>query len=121
MLVSADAFAQQFLQMDPSKISAITTKKKQLGYGTTHFNLFFNNSKNETGKIIDAKSAFHAVSPRFVVDNWGIVCRQELKMQRSLGLPLYFRLGSLQQVDALEGKLQPQTKLIPINPAVAIH
>jgi len=34
----------------------------------------------------------------------GFVCRQEIKIEKSTGIPFRFRLGSVQQVDWLEGK-----------------
>jgi len=36
--------------------------------------------------------------------NLGFVCRQEIRLEKSTGIPFRFRLGSVQQVDWLEGK-----------------
>lgn len=34
----------------------------------------------------------------------GFVCQQEIRFEKSTGIPFRFRLGSVQQVDWLEGK-----------------
>lgn len=34
----------------------------------------------------------------------GFVCQQEIRIEKSTGIPFRFRLGSVQQVDWLEGK-----------------
>jgi hypothetical protein len=44
------------------------------------------------------------VSPRFYVNNLGFFCKQELKFRAATGLPMVFRLGSLQYCDRMEGK-----------------
>lgn len=40
----------------------------------------------------------------FVVRNYSFFCRQEYRLQKVTGLPLRFRLGSLEYVEQLEGK-----------------
>lgn len=36
--------------------------------------------------------------------HWGIFCIGEYKLSKKTGIPLYFRLGSLEYVNKLEGK-----------------
>ncbi len=44
------------------------------------------------------------VSPTFYANNLAFFCRQELKFEKATKIPFKFRLGSVQQVDYLEGK-----------------
>lgn len=44
------------------------------------------------------------VSPSFYSCNLAFFCRQELKFEKAIKVPLKFRLGSVQYVDYLEGK-----------------
>ena len=44
------------------------------------------------------------VSTSFYSNNLAFFCRQELKFEKVTKIPFKFRLGSVQQVDYLEGK-----------------
>jgi hypothetical protein len=44
------------------------------------------------------------VKSSFYCDNLGYVCKQEIKIQKAIKFPFVFRIGSVQQVDYLEGK-----------------
>jgi hypothetical protein len=44
------------------------------------------------------------VSPTFYCDNLGFFCKQEIKFAKVTKIPFVFRLGSVAQVDYLEGK-----------------
>jgi hypothetical protein len=44
------------------------------------------------------------IRPDFYCNNLGFICKQEIKIQKAIRLPFVFRIGSLQQVDYLEGK-----------------
>ena len=44
------------------------------------------------------------VSPTFYSSNLAFFCRQEIKFEKITKIPFKFRLGSVQQVDYLEGK-----------------
>lgn len=46
-----------------------------------------------------------SISPDFYARYMAWTCRQELKMQQAIKLPLYLRLGNLDHVNRLEGKL----------------
>lgn len=46
------------------------------------------------------------IAPHTSMDQWGIFCVGEWKFEQRTGIPLRFRLGSLQYVDMLEGKSQ---------------
>lgn len=45
-----------------------------------------------------------SISPDFYARYMAWTCRQELKMQQAIKLPLYLRLGNLDHVNRLEGK-----------------
>ncbi|MCY7293556.1 MAG: hypothetical protein LH615_15370 [Ferruginibacter sp.] len=49
-------------------------------------------------------SPYMLVSPSFYSNNLAFFCRQEIKFEKVTKIPLKFRLGSVQQVDYLEGK-----------------
>ena len=53
------------------------------------------------------------VSPNFYSKNLSFFCRQEIKWEKVTGLPLKFRLGSVEVCDRLEGK-----KIAGILPAI---
>lgn len=44
------------------------------------------------------------LAPDFILQKWGIICVGEYRFEKKTGLPLRFRLGSLDYVDRLEGK-----------------
>lgn len=44
------------------------------------------------------------ISPTFYCNNLGFFCKQEIKFAKITKLPFVFRLGSVEQVDYLEGK-----------------
>ena len=44
------------------------------------------------------------VTPNFYHRNLAFFCRQEIKFEKTTKIPFKFRLGSVQQVDYLEGK-----------------
>jgi hypothetical protein len=44
------------------------------------------------------------IKPSFYCNNLGFFCKQEIKIQKIIKLPFVFRIGSVQEVDYLEGK-----------------
>ena len=44
------------------------------------------------------------LAPDYIISQWGVICAGEYRLQQKTGLPLRFRLGSLEYVNALEGK-----------------
>ena len=42
--------------------------------------------------------------PTFYTDNIGFFCKKEWQLEKAVKVPFKFRLGSIQQVDYLEGK-----------------
>jgi hypothetical protein len=46
------------------------------------------------------------LAQNFYSRHLGVMCRGELKVQQKIRMPLFFRLGSLEHVNRLEGKGQ---------------
>lgn len=44
------------------------------------------------------------ISPDYITRQWGIFCEGEWQLEKKTGIPLRFRLGSLEYVNHLEGK-----------------
>ncbi len=40
----------------------------------------------------------------YYTQTFGIICKKELQMQKTIALPVFFRLGSLDYVNRMEGK-----------------
>ena len=66
---------------------------------------FFKTSILDTAKTFPLNiSPSMLVSPSFYSNNLAFFCRQEIKFEKVTKIPFKFRLGSVQQVDYLEGK-----------------
>ena len=87
IFVANTAFAQQ-LSLQPASTKGFS-KIYPAPFSTTFYH--------------DGEKA--GVSPKFYVNNLGFFCKQELKLQAVTKLPLFFRLGSLQYCDRMEGKI----------------
>ena len=59
----------------------------------------FINLINPSNKVILRK-----LPDNLVVQNFGAVCKIELKMQKQIKFPLYIRMGNKDYVDKMEGK-----------------
>jgi hypothetical protein len=55
------------------------------------------------GSILPA--SFSIISPNYYTANFGFFCKKELMVEKITKIPFRFRLGSVQQCDRLEGKL----------------
>ena len=57
---------------------------------------------NENKSII---SATPIISSNFYTQNFGFFCKKELQLEKITKIPFKFRLGSVQQCDWMEGKV----------------
>ena len=57
---------------------------------------------DSTFKIYSA----HGLPQNFYTLHMGYFCKKELQIQKALSLPFFFRLGSKNYVDIMEGKLR---------------
>jgi|SRR5690348_7398069 hypothetical protein len=56
--------------------------------------------------IIDsfATKRIFLLPPNFITCSYGFFCKEELKVEKTTGLPIHIRLGSLEQCNYYEGK-----------------
>ncbi len=89
-------FVVNALYAQPNKFSvgdSCTTKNK--------FSLF---QKSTVSKLDYTPTLSMLVSPSFYCNNLGYFCKQEIKIEHKIHVPFVFRLGSVKDVDYLEGK-----------------
>ena len=67
-------------------------------------NILIKKNTYSAPKVNNNVSPTMLVSPKFYSSNLAFFCRQEIKFEKTTKIPLKFRLGSMQQVDYLEGK-----------------
>ena len=67
-------------------------------------NILPKKNKSSALKVNNYIPPIVSVSPKFYSSNLAFFCRQEIKFEKTTKIPLKLRLGSVQQVDYLEGK-----------------
>jgi len=60
--------------------------------------------KKDTIKKNCSETLMPVISSNFYTQNFGFFCKKELQLEKITKVPFKFRLGSLQQVDWMEGK-----------------
>ena len=85
VIVTASAYSQSI----PTQFKGIIPVKKHT-----------DSTRNSSNYV----SPSMLISPTFYLSNLAFFCRQEIKFEKATKIPLKFRLGSVQQVDYLEGK-----------------
>ena len=60
--------------------------------------------KNEKSNSLSVQPVLNIITNNYYTQNFGLICKKELALQKTIKVPLYIRLGSLQQCNYLEGK-----------------
>ncbi len=60
--------------------------------------------KKENRNSFFVSPAINTITSNYYTQHFGLICKKELALQKATKLPLYIRLGSLQQCNYLEGK-----------------
>jgi hypothetical protein len=69
-------------------------------YNTTELSL----TNPYLNKSVIPKAAITTIPKNFYTQHFGLMCRQELQLEKATKIPFRFRLGSLQQCNYYEGK-----------------
>ncbi len=67
---------------------------------TFSYNFFKINNKEDAS----LQKPLSIISQNYYTQHFGIMCKQELAIEKATKIPFRFRLGSLQQCNYLEGK-----------------
>jgi hypothetical protein len=71
----------------------------QVSASQIHYNLNKKQSNN-----LPSFSSFSVIQQDYYTQHFGIMCKQELAIEKATRIPFRFRLGSLQQCNFYEGK-----------------
>jgi len=101
----------------------ITAQKNTLKFDPINTNFHYANHSKSIYKIVFSSTAtlqqnagintsinfpispFSIISPNYYSQNFGFFCKKELQIEKVTKLPIKIRLGSVQQCDWMEGKL----------------
>ena len=113
IFVGEGAFAQQNTEKLLKINDLYTTTpafKKRENPGLSIFNYKFNKPNtapatiNKPSVVLKPIISF-LISPDYYTQNFGFFCKKELQLERVTRITFKFRLGSVQQCDWMEGKL----------------
>lgn len=85
-------------------VIAVTTAFGQSTSSLFKGNILLKKTPDSSVKKNNYVSPSMLVSPTFYSSNLAFFCKQELKFEKATKIPFKFRVGSVQQVDYLEGK-----------------
>jgi hypothetical protein len=94
-------FAQQKIDNQHFAFNRFLNRPLLFSKPTTFNHLFFNNSGFRTTAVFPLKNI---PAPDFRTRTWGFFCRKEWQFEKTTGLALRVRLGSLDYVNRLEQK-----------------
>ena len=109
IFVGGCAFAQDY----PGKLTPVkslyTIKPVSETAGTFYHKI---NTTKYFHPVIATKSivilnpvSYSLISPDYYTQNFGFFCKKELQVEKLTKIPFKFRLGSVQQCDWMEGKM----------------
>ncbi len=79
------------------RIKPLPDSISMTSHSSSHYFINFINLKH-------ALPAASSIRPDTYIRHFGFFCRKELQIQKATQLPLFFRLGSLDYVNRMEGK-----------------
>lgn len=95
-------------EIDPSFQSVGQSRVVPGSSGTLVFSVFFQYGMKKQPQpqidYIDYISVPYRLSPRFYTTHWGYFCQLEWQLEKTIRLPLRFRLGSAEYTNHLEEK-----------------
>lgn len=104
IFVVSGAFAQQKSTF-PAFLKQADTAKARSCWGSkfkNYYRKYVCDTVRKEGRLIIAPISY--LPGNYYSSQLGFFCRQEIKFEKATGIPFRFRLGSVQQVDWLEGK-----------------
>lgn len=61
-------------------------------------------NRGDTTAVLKIYQPFTVIPMNFYTQHFGVMCKQELAIEKATKIPFRFRLGSVQQCNYLEGK-----------------
>jgi hypothetical protein len=97
-------FAQGFYRLKPAPEKALKLNTILL-YNKNDFTISGKKEISASPFINFSPVSYSLISPDFYTQHFGFFCKKELQMGKITKVPFKFRLGSVQQCDWMEGKL----------------
>lgn len=105
IFVGGSAFAQDYSAKPTKAIGAYSIKPAFKLAGTFNKIMPVQPLIATQPLIILYPVSYSLISPNYYTQNFGFFCKKELQLEKVIRIPFIFRLGSVQQCDWMEGKL----------------